>query len=114
MEDSKKRIWIGSTNGVNLFYPDNMLFDNFPGTMLSNDIVSYIAEDHKKRIWIGTRDGLNLFDENSRSFVTFNTRKDFPKGTIYGTYILFLAYYARPMIANKTVSLKQLLNRNAG
>jgi signal transduction histidine kinase/ligand-binding sensor domain-containing protein/DNA-binding response OmpR family regulator len=84
LEDSKKRIWIGTTNGVNLFYPDNMLFDNFPGNMLSNDVVSCIAEDAKKRIWIGTRDGLNLFDENTRSFVTFNIRKDFLKGTIYG------------------------------
>jgi len=87
MEDSKKRIWIGTTNGLNLFYPDNMLFDNFPGTLLSNDVVNCIAEDHKKRIWIGTRDGLNLFDENTRSFITFNTRKDFIRGTIYGILV---------------------------
>lgn len=84
LEDSKKRIWIGTTNGVNLFYPENLLFDPFPGATLSNDVVSCIAEDHKKRIWVGTRDGLNLFDENTRSFVTFNTRKDFLTGTIYG------------------------------
>ncbi|WP_235005344.1 hybrid sensor histidine kinase/response regulator transcription factor [Pedobacter nyackensis] len=84
LEDSKKRIWIGTTNGVNLFYPDNFLFDTFSGTLLSNDVVSCIAEDHKKRIWIGTRDGLNLFDEKTRSFITYNTRKDFLKGTIYG------------------------------
>ncbi|TKC63758.1 response regulator [Pedobacter hiemivivus] len=84
LEDSKKRIWIGTTNGVNMFYPDNQLFDAFPGTLLSNDVVSCIAEDNKKRIWIGTRDGLNLFDESKRSFVSFNTRKDFLKGTIYG------------------------------
>lgn len=84
LEDSKKRIWIGTTNGVNLFYPENLLFDTFPGTLLSNDVVNCIAEDRKKRIWLGTRDGLNLYDENTRSFVTFNTRKDFLKGTIYG------------------------------
>ena len=84
LEDSKKRIWIGTTNGVNLFHPDNLLFDTFSGSLLSNDVVSCIAEDHKERIWIGTRDGLNLFNEKTRTFVTYNTRKDFLKGTIYG------------------------------
>ncbi|WEK17729.1 MAG: two-component regulator propeller domain-containing protein [Candidatus Pedobacter colombiensis] len=87
LEDSKGRIWIGTTNGVNIFYPDNLLFDTFPGTLLSNDVVSCIVEDNKNRIWIGTRDGLNLFDEKTRSFVTFNTRKDFLKGTIYGILV---------------------------
>ncbi|SMC40045.1 hybrid sensor histidine kinase/response regulator transcription factor [Pedobacter africanus] len=84
LEDSKNRIWIGTTDGVNIFYPDNMLFDPFPGSILSNDVVNCIAEDKKQRIWVGTRDGLNLFDEGTRSFISFNTRKDFLKGTIYG------------------------------
>lgn len=84
LEDAKKRIWIGTTNGINIYYPDSELFDAFSGDLLSNDVVSCIAEDHKNRIWVGTRDGLNLFDENTRSFVTFNMRKDFLKGTIYG------------------------------
>lgn len=83
-EDAKKRIWIGTTNGVNMFYPDHQLLESFPGALLSNDVVNCIAQDNKNRIWIGTRDGLNLFDESTRSFVSFNTRKDFLKGTIYG------------------------------
>jgi len=84
MEDSKGRIWIGTTNGVNQLYPDNRLFEVFPGSMLSNEVVNCIAEDRKHRIWVGTRNGLNLYDESIHSFVTYKNRSDFLRGTIYG------------------------------
>lgn len=83
-EDSKHRIWIGTSNGVTQFYPDNMLFGNVANGKLSEDVVNCITEDKKQRIWIGTRGGLSIYNEASRSFITYKTRKDFLKGTIYG------------------------------
>ncbi|MDY0989427.1 two-component regulator propeller domain-containing protein [Flavobacterium sp. CFBP9031] len=83
-EDSKHRIWIGTTNGVTLFYPETFLFGNIGHGKLSDDIVNCITEDQKHRIWIGTREGLRLYDENQESFISFKTRKDFVKETIYG------------------------------
>lgn len=82
IEDSRNRIWIGTTNGVNIFYPDNMLFDPLDHSSLSSDVINFIAEDQQKRIWIGTRDGLNLYDEQTKSFINYNARKDFIKGNI--------------------------------
>lgn len=84
MQDSKGRIWVGTTFGINKFYPDNSVFEVYPGSMLSSEVVNAVAEDQKHRIWVGTRNGLNLYDEENRSFIGFKTRKDFPKGTIYG------------------------------
>jgi ligand-binding sensor domain-containing protein/signal transduction histidine kinase/DNA-binding response OmpR family regulator len=83
-EDSKHRIWIGTTNGVTLFYPDNVLFGNIGHGKVSEDIINCITEDKKHRIWIGTREGLSLYDETQESFISFKTKKDFVKGTIYG------------------------------
>ncbi len=83
-EDSQHRIWIGTTNGVSQFYADNLLFDNIEDDLLSQDGVNCITEDNKKRIWVGTRGGLGLYDEATRSFITFRTRKDLLKGTVYG------------------------------
>lgn len=83
-EDSKHRIWIGTTNGVTLFYPDNLLFGNIGHGKVSEDIVNCITEDKKHRIWIGTREGLSLYNENQESFISFKTKNDFVKGTIYG------------------------------
>jgi len=83
-EDSQHRIWIGTTNGVTLFYPDNMLFGTTVNGKESEDIVNCITEDKQHRIWMGTREGLSLYDETQQSFVSFKTRKDFVRGTIYG------------------------------
>lgn len=82
MEDSRHRIWIGTISGVNILYPGTLLFDPLPRTSLSSDVINFIAEDPQKRIWIGTRDGLNLYDEQTRSFINYNQRKDFLKGNI--------------------------------
>src|SRR5690606_13317654 len=88
MEDSKKRIWIGTNKGINIFYPDNMLFDPFSNILeenaLSDNVVTCITEDSSGRIWIGTRNGLNLFDEGTRSFRVYNTSDGLPNNVIYG------------------------------
>ncbi|WP_316823856.1 two-component regulator propeller domain-containing protein [Pedobacter miscanthi] len=83
-EDSQHRIWIGTTNGATLFYPDNMLFGTTVNGKESEDIVTCITEDKKHRIWMGTREGMNLYDETQQAFISFKSRKDFIKGTIYG------------------------------
>lgn len=83
-EDSQHRIWIGTTNGVTLFYPDNMLFGTTVNGKESEDIVTCITEDKKHRIWMGTREGMSLYDETQQAFISFKSRKDFVKGTVYG------------------------------
>lgn len=83
-EDSKHRIWIGTTNGVSQFYPDNLLFGNMEESTLKEEVVNCIVEDAKKRIWIGTRGGLWLYQEKNNAFISFKSRSEFVKGTIYG------------------------------
>lgn len=83
-QDSKQRIWIGTTNGVTQFYPDNKLFSAVNNDALADEMVNCIAEDAQHRIWVGTRGGLSLYDEKKNTFITYQQRKDFKLGNVYG------------------------------
>lgn len=87
-EDSKKNIWIGSTNGLNRF---DIITKNFfryyhdakDSNSLSNSYINCIWEDAKGRIWIGTADGLNQM-VNENQFVCYNTKDGLPNNSING------------------------------
>ncbi len=73
MEDSKKRIWIGSKGAglyrltktiSNKYFIERFTYNPDDIYSLSNDNVYSIAEDHFGRIWVGTYGGgINLLDE---------------------------------------------------
>ena len=68
LKDSKKRIWIGTYNGLHVFNKKDSTvhiaenFYNISGNFTGN-IITCIDEDQKGNIWIGTPNGLNKLSE---------------------------------------------------
>lgn len=64
--DSKKRIWVGTNNGLALFHPEKKIFTVFrknmnPGSLRSN-IITTIREVNDQ-IWFGTVAGIAVLEE---------------------------------------------------
>lgn len=64
--DSKKRIWVGTNNGLALFHPDKKMFTVYkknanPGSLSSNVITS--IHEVNDQIWIGTAAGIDILEE---------------------------------------------------
>jgi ligand-binding sensor domain-containing protein len=61
MKDSKNRIWIGTSNGVLLYYEDQVRrFTQEDG--LADNYINEIVEDSLGRIWVGTIRGACFLD----------------------------------------------------
>jgi streptogramin lyase len=77
LEDSKHRIWIGTTNGVFLVAEPSEKITHFfykadDPSSLSHDETWTIFEDHSGNIWIGTMGGgLNLWNQQTGNFAHF-------------------------------------------
>lgn len=75
-EDSKHRMWIGSSEGLFVYLPATNALTQFvysatDPTSLSNNHVLSITEDKEGTIWIGTQDGLNILADNGKEFTRF-------------------------------------------
>lgn len=79
VEDKEGRIWVGTENGVNIFYPKEERFVTFrpdknDSRALKAKAVLSLLQDKNGRIWVGTwGGGLHLFlpDKNDISKSTF-------------------------------------------
>jgi ligand-binding sensor domain-containing protein len=63
--DSKEQIWMGGTNGIQVFKGhDQKDADNFTyyNSELADSIIHSIAEAPNGKIWVGTEKGLSIFD----------------------------------------------------
>ena len=64
-EDSKKRLWIGTGGGLDLYERNKNAFINFtndpgnPYSLSSNQVQSCVLEDGNGNLWVGTWNGLN-------------------------------------------------------
>lgn len=83
LEDSKKRIWVGTYKGLHLYQPEQDNFKCFLQTneheqSLSNNTVLNLTEDAQGNIWAGTQFGLNkiIIEENNTIKVKIYTVKD--------------------------------------
>lgn len=66
--DSKKRIWVGSFNGLWLFDPAKQSFSLQNNS--TGELITDIYEDHNGNIWAGTWDkGLKKLDEVTHTFI---------------------------------------------
>jgi len=75
-EDSKKRLWVGTANGLAIFQASQgnfRVFKNNPSnpTSISNNAITAVQEDADGKIWVGTQNGLNLYQESTGSFIRF-------------------------------------------
>ena len=74
--DSKKRMWIGTEDGLVLKDSNGsrrFQFDAKDKLSISSNAILCIYEDRKQRIWVGVWDGgINRFVENSKTFVRYD------------------------------------------
>jgi signal transduction histidine kinase/AraC-like DNA-binding protein len=88
-EDSKKNLWLGTTQGLQLADSSKSNFTTFRNiadniNSLSNSAIIDIYEDKKGDLWIGTEYGLNHFNPNTKVFTRFNTTDGLPNNRIFG------------------------------
>ncbi|HUC82566.1 MAG TPA: two-component regulator propeller domain-containing protein, partial [Flavisolibacter sp.] len=80
LEDSKKNMWIGTSEGLWQYNPVSKAAkqflhnDNDPFSLAGNE-VNAIVEDKAGNLWIGTDKGLSKLSAGSSSFVTFRHDK---------------------------------------
>lgn len=68
LEDHKKRLWIGTIDGLDLFDRDHEKFIRCDiGKETKKIPVNDIREDSKHRLWLGTSYGLSLYDYDQRT-----------------------------------------------
>jgi signal transduction histidine kinase/ligand-binding sensor domain-containing protein/DNA-binding response OmpR family regulator len=71
-EDSKKRLWVGTSAGLNLFNPTTQTFTTYRQTDgLPNDGVLGILEDRNGDLWLSTNKGLSRFNPDNKVFKNF-------------------------------------------
>lgn len=76
-EDSKQRIWLGSTGGgLNLLVREEPLeYSSFKhynaDNGLSNEMIQAIREDDEGYIWLSTESGISKFDPETEQFENF-------------------------------------------
>jgi len=78
-EDSRHRMWIGTTNGLFQYDPATLVMKQFqaisgdPSSLAGNGI-NAITEDRIGNVWIGTNQGLSLYGNTGNKF--FNYYRD--------------------------------------
>ena len=79
-EDSRKRIWIGTDSGVNVYDPSDgskeFTYYNTRDGLAGNHVYG-ILEDQNGAMWFSTDNGLSYFSTELRSFRNFNTADGF-------------------------------------
>jgi len=114
-EDTADRIWIGTSQGLNLYNPISQRFSVFRSqqadlTGLSDDFIQSITEDKSGMLWFGTWfSGLNILDPRT---ITFNTFKNDPVVTTSLTSNIVNAIHITPkgdlwVGTNKGLNLKK-------
>lgn len=81
LEDKRGRLWVATTNGLNLFEHETERFKRYlnvpnnPSSLISNDVYR-LFEDSNENLWVGTRNGLDMFDPERKKFTHFLHKKD--------------------------------------
>jgi signal transduction histidine kinase/ligand-binding sensor domain-containing protein len=75
-QDSKKRIWLSTTEGFCLFNVNTGKFKFYrnndkDSNSLSQNYVYQMTEDNDGELWIGTRNGLNRFNPETQKFIRY-------------------------------------------
>lgn len=78
--DHKKRIWIGTWNGLFQFnLEQNKLtpyISDCQGNHLTSEQISCLYQDKQRQIWIGTFKGLNIYNIQEQRFYQFTTDRE--------------------------------------
>ena len=100
--DSKKRMWVGTQNGLNLIDRtyDNLdlsgensprvsfkrfIASNREGNYLNNNEINDITENYDGRLWISTQGGgINIYDVENNQWKHITTKNGLPSNDILG------------------------------
>ena len=85
--DSRKRVWVGTGNGLSILLPGKEKFINFQRkestVSLSNNIVFCFFEDDQGRMWIGTNGGgITIINPDLSIGKILTTRDGLPNNSI--------------------------------
>lgn len=91
-EDSKQRLWIGTTSGLNVLDKKTYQFTRFNTkkndyNSLQGNYVNGISEDRKGQIWVSTNKALHLFRQESEDFEVFTKKDGLPTNVLKGMQI---------------------------
>ncbi|HTH55770.1 MAG TPA: two-component regulator propeller domain-containing protein [Cyclobacteriaceae bacterium] len=101
-QDSRGFIWIGTTDGLNLYTGNNIIvFRSDPKDSLSlpDNLVQAIAEDKDHHLWIATSGGLTRMNLNSWKIEKVFRQNENP-GSIANTVVLYIDRQDRLWTAN--------------
>ena len=77
--DQKKRIWVGTQDGLDLFNPGAGTFRvYYESDGLGGNVVSCILEDEKGHLWMSTNSGISHFDPESGRFANYTMADGLP------------------------------------
>ncbi|HCV81566.1 two-component regulator propeller domain-containing protein [Zunongwangia profunda] len=88
-EDQNAKIWIGTSNGIDVIDPLENVVDHLyhipeDDTSLSDDNILTIYKDKKQHMWIGSHKGLNLYNEKNGAFYRYRKEDGLPGEKIIG------------------------------
>ncbi len=77
LKDKKKNIWIGTSNGLLVYYKNNgeFVYYNSANSALSHNTIRSFYESSNGDIWIGTYNGINRFRQGELS--AFNVKGNY-------------------------------------
>jgi len=76
-KDKKGNIWIGTTEGLNVYNIDSKKFFNYSvKDGISGNEIYGITEDDIGNIWIGTNHGITRFNIKSKTFTNFGKNQE--------------------------------------
>ncbi|MCW4004977.1 MAG: ATP-binding protein, partial [Candidatus Bathyarchaeota archaeon] len=115
-EDSRGMLWIGTTNGLNIFNRETETFtayfhDASNPQSISNNCIASICEDAFGYLWVGTKVGLNRFNVESKIFYNYKNDTSIPSSVI-NNRIMTLYIDAEGILWAGTISGISKLNFN--
>lgn len=116
-EDSKRRMWVGLSNGLLQYNPATMIMKQFryssrDSLSLADSSINAIAEDKQGDIWIGTQNGLSLYKQGIEGFINYGKRGD--KGKTVSNRIINSIAVEADKLWLATESGLFILNTNTG
>lgn len=68
IEDQKKRLWVATHEGLNVYNRNMNNFDSYIFPVLNKSFLRSMALDGQGQLWLGTRRGLTIFNTETREF----------------------------------------------
>lgn len=85
--DSKKRLWIGSEEGISVYTQQKEGLQGaaiLPNSPITQTSINSIYEASNGIFWIGTREGIYSFNEKEKQIKRYTTANGLPNNVVYG------------------------------